>query len=158
MTQTTQSLHSDNVSRHDAHVADAVEHGNAGTQQWGDVSGLGVLWHPHSGFCAQRSILAISAIPRDAVDSLVRTHLEETAAASAAIVVVSAVPGPTHAVADFPFLLGGWDGDDCAYKLVAEALDLSAVDNVSIEFAESQQFQIGRDLRRSHVSIHDVAV
>ena len=128
MTETSQSLHSDNVSRHDAHVADAIEHGNASTQQRGDVSGLGVLWYPHSGFRAQRSILAISAVPRDAVDSLVGTHLEETAAASAAIVIVSAMPGATDAVADFPFLLGGRDRDDSAYEFMAEALDLSAVE------------------------------
>jgi hypothetical protein len=51
--------------------------------------------------------------------------LELTPGAGAAGEVVAAVPGPADAVAYDPFLLGGWNGDDCADEFVAEAAYLA---------------------------------
>lgn len=39
--------------------------------------------------------------------------------------IVSAVPRTSHTVTDLPFLFRRWDGDDGAYELVAETLDVA---------------------------------
>jgi hypothetical protein len=66
------------------------------------------------------------------------------AAAGFAGEVVAAVPGPADAIADYPFMLRGGDGEDGSDEFVAEAGDVSAC-------GECQMFEVcgGRLKKRS---------
>lgn len=81
MTQATESLHGDQVTLLDTHLADAVEDGHTGAQQRRDVGRAHLLGDADDGLGAQDDVLGIAAIPAEAIDLAILASLEETALA-----------------------------------------------------------------------------
>jgi len=73
----------------------------------------------------QRSILPIAALAENAIDSLVRAHLELATRTSLASTIVTAVPGSADSVADLPLLLACSGLDNVSDILVTKALNLT---------------------------------
>ena len=100
------------------------------TEQRSNLRRIHVLGNPHSSFGPQSGIFTVATVAEDTVDGLVVAHLEVASVAGLAGEIVAAVPGPANTVADFPFLFGGGDFDDCTDEFVAEAGDLAGVVSV----------------------------
>lgn len=117
--QAAEPLDGDEAALLDSLLADAVEDGDARTQQRRRLCGLHLLGDAHDGLSTQQHVLGKAAVLRDAVDGLVLAVLELTALALPAHAVVPAVPRPAHALADGEVLDVGAELDNVTDDFVA---------------------------------------
>lgn len=79
--ETTETLHGNQVTLLDTHLADAVEDGDTGAQQWRNLGRAHLLGDADGGFGAQDDVLGVAAVAADAVDLFIVASLEKAALA-----------------------------------------------------------------------------
>jgi hypothetical protein len=87
--QAAEALDGNEVALLDVHLADAVEDGDAGAQERGDLDGVDVGRNADNGLGPEEDVLRVAAILRDAIDGDVVATLELAALARTAGLVMA---------------------------------------------------------------------
>ena len=94
LTESSDTLHSDDVARVDIHIAKRVEHSDTGTNEGCSESGVHVGGNGHHRFSTEGDELSIASVAGHSIDVLVRAGHKVTIDRSLSATIPPRTPQP----------------------------------------------------------------